>query len=313
MNTQKVTVSIIVSVFNEEQGIKNFHQALSHELSQLNDSVEVLYVNDGSTDASLKLLEEITTNSNQVKVISFSRNYGHEAAMIAGIDNAKGEFVICLDADLQHPPALIPDMIAKAKEGADVVLMKREERQDGGLIMKMFSAIFYSILNRVSPLKFEKNASDFFLISSKISSVLRKDYRERIRFLRGYIQHVGFRRAYITYNAPERVSGESKYNMGSLVSLSTEAITSFSKLPLRLGIGLGIVGMFLSLIIGTYSLVMHFIDDTPAGYTTMILTLTVVASLQFILIGFIGIYIGYLFDEIKNRPIYLIDKVIEGE
>lgn len=313
MSSEPVILSVVVSVYNEELSLNKFHQELNDQLNKIDVLSEVIFVDDGSIDSSLKILENFSNNFKNVKTISFSRNYGHEAAMIAGIDNAKGKYIICLDADLQHPPSLISEMLTKAISGNEIVLMKREEREDGNFIMKLFSKVFYNFLNRVSPVKFEKNVSDFFLISDKVAQVLKNDFRERIRFLRGYIQLVGFKKDYIIYKAPERFDGESKYNFRSLVSLSTEAITSFSKLPLRLGLGLGIFGFILSLIIGGYSLVMHFYDDTPSGYTTLILTVTILSSIQFILIGFIGIYIGYLFDEIKRRPIYIIDKLISSD
>lgn len=313
MIDNNIFLTIVVSVYNEELSLLKFHKELSNEINKNDFTTEILYVNDGSFDSSAKILENISSSEKSVKIISFSRNYGHEAAMIAGIDNAVGTYIICLDADLQHPPSLISKMVAKAKEGADLVLMKRQTRKDGNIFLRLFSKLFYKLINSISPFNFENNASDFFLISNKISNVLRNDFRERIRFLRGYIQLVGFKKHNIFYDAPERFDGKSKYDFRSLVSLSTKAITSFSKLPLKLGISIGLIGLVLSLLIGGYSLLMHFFDDTPSGYTSIIVTIALMSSIQFILIGFIGIYVGYLFDEIKRRPIYIIDNIISND
>lgn len=313
MDIDKIYLTVVVSVFNEELTLKKFHGELSKQLDKLDFITEILYVNDGSSDSSLRILKSLSSIDNKIRIISLSKNYGHEAAMIAGIDNAVGKYIICLDADLQHPPSLIPKMISKAEDGADIVLMKREERKDGHFLIKLFSRIFYELLNKISPVKFENNSSDFFLISSRITHVLKKDFRERTRFLRGYIQLVGFNIEYIIFKAPKRFDGDSKYNFLSLMNLSTDAIISFSKLPLKLGLSLGIIGLISSFFIGGYSFVTYFMGNTPSGYTTIIITLTLVSSIQFILIGFIGIYIGNLFDEIKKRPIYLIDKIIEND
>jgi len=301
-----IDISIIVSVFNEEDNLLNFILELEDYIKDYN--YDVTFVNDGSYDKSLSILKKIKDTHQFINIISFSRNFGHEAAMLAGIDNAQGNYIICLDADLQHPPKKIIEMIEKAKLGFDIVTTRRISREDGGFIKKILSKIFYKFLNKISPVEFEQNASDFFLISRKIKLILQNEYRERTRFLRGFIQSVGFKKTHIEYNATKRKAGESSYSFFSLIKLSINAIIAFSKLPLYLGIYLGVIFGLFSIVIAIYSLIMKFIDNTPPGYTTLIIVISLLFSIQFFIIGIIGVYIGFLFEEQKKRPIYIIDK-----
>jgi dolichol-phosphate mannosyltransferase len=253
---KKIDCSIVVSVFNEEESVKIFHKSLSETLTSLQINHEVIFVNDGSTDESLSILKDIATSDNRVKIIDFSKNFGHEAAMIAGIDHACGEAVICMDSDLQHPPKMIPDMLQKKAEGFDVINMVRTESKDVGALKKMNSKLFYKFINSISSVKLAENASDFFLISQKVCKVLKNDYRERTRFLRGIIQLVGFKKTTIEYIAPKRIAGKSKYSFFKLLRLSLTAISSFSKVPLQLGIFTGLIFSAVSLILILFSLIM---------------------------------------------------------
>ena len=308
MDKKDLELSIVVSVYNEEDGLNTFIEELNNKL--LNISSEIIFVNDGSIDNSFEILKSIQTKFENIRIINFSRNFGHEAAMLAGIDNSNGAYIVCLDADLQHPPQEILKMYDKAKNGFDIITARRTDREDGGFIKKILSILFYKIINKISPITFETNASDFFLISKRIQVILKNEYRERTRFLRGFIQSVGFKKDSIEYIAPERFSGESSYNLFNLMKLSINAIVSFSKQPLYLGIYLGgIFGLF-SLIITIYSIVMNFIGTPPPGYTTLVVIISLLFSIQFIIIGFIGLYIGFLFEEQKKRPIYIIDRIL---
>lgn len=307
-------VSVIVSVYNEEDVLDKFWDTLKKTLiaDKLFDLSEIIFVNDGSLDRSEEIILDIIKSEKNIRLVNFNRNFGHEAAMIAGIDHAQGDYAICLDADLQHPPALISEMIQKAQNGCNIVLMKRLVRKDGGFLKNVMSKVFYAMMNRISPLKLEENASDFFLVDKKVIKILKTNFRERIRFLRGYIQLLGLSREVINYTAPSRIAGKSKYRFNQLISLSTETIVSFSKLPLKLGLGLGLFFGFLSFVILVYSIYMFIFDNPPSGYTTLITTMSFFFSIQFFLFGIIGTYIGFLFDEIKNRPIYLVRDVIDG-
>ena len=308
MNHEKKTLSIIVSVYNEEDGLLTFIDVLDKETSAIDK--EIIFVNDGSVDDSLEVLKKIKVQYNNIRIINFSRNFGHEAAMLAGIDEAKGEYMVCLDADLQHPPKKIHEMLSKAQEGLDIVTAKRTSRDDGGFVKKILSKLFYKFLNKISPIEFEQNASDFFLISKRVQRILKKEYRERTRFLRGFIQSVGFKKGYVEYAAEKRFAGESNYNLFVLMKLSINAIVAFSKQPLYLGIYLGgIFGIF-SILVSIYSIVMKVIGNTPPGYTTLVVIISLLFSIQFLIIGIIGIYIGFLFEEQKKRPIYIVDEII---
>lgn len=300
-------LSIVVSVYNEESILNDFWALLEAETKKLKYRLEVIFVNDGSADRSKEILEVLAKNS-IVKVLHFSRNFGHEAAMLAGVDHSRGDWVICLDADGQHPPTQIPEMLQKGEEGFEIVNMVRLSRADGSWLKKKLSKWFYKFLNRISPVRFHENASDFFMISSKVSEILRSDYRERARFIRGFIQSVGFESTTLTFDSGMRGAGESKYSLYKLVVLSMGAIVSFSKLPLHLGLFIGFLFGLLAVGLGVYSILMFIIDEVPSGYTTLVVFIALSFALVFFLIGIIGVYIGFMFEETKKRPIYILDK-----
>lgn len=299
-------LSVVVSAYNEEAALPMFYETASGILKEVNWDYELLFVNDGSADRTLAVLTQLAAKDLKVKVISFSRNFGHEAAMIAGIDNASGDAVICMDADLQHPPACIPEMLKAFSEGVDVISMVRTENRSAGLIKNITSGGFYYVMNRLSRTQFERNASDFFGISRRAAEVLRQNYRERVRFLRGYVQCLGFRRMSMPYAAADRAAGESKYSIRKLFRFSMNTIMSFSDLPLRLGIYAGLFSALLGFILLVYSIVTKMRTGAPDGYTTIVVVLCFMFSVLFILVGIIGQYIGVLFEEIKGRPIYII-------
>jgi dolichol-phosphate mannosyltransferase len=308
---KSILLSVVVSVYNEEEALVLFFNELTNELKKINDTYEVIFVNDGSTDKSKDILNELAKNNDFVKVINFSRNFGHEAAMLAGIDYSNGQAIICMDADLQHPPSYITQMISKYKNGYDIVLMKRSNREDASFFPKIASKLFYKIINYLSPVKFEDNASDFFLISKKVQYHLVNNFRERTRFLRGLIQFIGFNKTFIEFIAPARISGKSKYNTKKLLKLSINAIAAFSDKPLNLGIIIGLIMGLFSTIVGIYSIIMYFVNRPVSGYTTIVVVLTFMFSINLIVMGIIGKYISYIFYEVKERPIYIIEEIIE--
>ncbi|MBO7595291.1 MAG: glycosyltransferase family 2 protein [Salinivirgaceae bacterium] len=309
----KSLCSIVVSVYNEEAVIEQFYSTLTEIVTKLKYTVEILFVNDGSTDNSRQLLDNYAEKDNRVKAIHFSRNFGHEAAMIAGIDNACGDVIICMDADLQNPPQLIESMLDKYTEGNDIVTMVREGRADGGLYKRITSSLFYSVINHLSDTQLKPNASDFFLISKKVADVLRNNYRERTRFLRGFIQIVGFKTATMPYYAPKRAAGESKYSFMKLAHFAFNSLVSFSKAPLKLGIYSGLLFSLLSVVLIIFSLVMWIVDRPVSGYTTIVIFLSAFAGILLIVVGIIGYYIGFILDEVKGRPLYIIQDIKHQE
>lgn len=297
--------SLVVSAYNEELVLRSFYKQMKSALETCQCEYELIFVNDGSTDKSQEIIDEISHENPNVKSILFSKNFGHEAAMIAGIDYACGDALICMDSDLQHPPAIVPEILNRFMLGdVDIINMVRRV----GKHQNKFSSLFYKIVNRISPYNIEENASDFFLISDRIAQILRNDYRERVRFLRGFIQIIGFRKTTLSYLSTEREAGKSKYSMRRLVSLSITAVATLSKLPLKIGIYLGAICGFFSLLLAVYSIIMKFIDQPVSGYTTIVVFLGIMFSIQFFILGILGEYIGFLFDEQKKRPIYIVDK-----
>lgn len=298
-------LTVVVSVYNEEAALPLCHERLTEVLRESGRDYTLLFVNDGSRDRSAEILDCLAAEDPHVRVLHFSRNFGHEAAMIAGIDYAEGA-VICMDADLQHPPQCIPAILAKLDEGFDVISMVRTANRSAGIIKNLTSSAFYGVMNALSGTRFEKNASDFFAVSARAAEVLRHDYRERVRFLRGYVQSLGFRSTALQYEAAERAAGQSKYSLAKLFRFSMNTIMSFSDLPLRLGIYAGIASGLLGLILLIYSIVMKVRIGAPAGYTTIIVVICFMFAVLFLILGIMGQYIGVLFEEVKGRPIYIV-------
>lgn len=313
MRKKEKKISVVVSVYNEELSLERFYETTAAILEQCVWDYELIFVNDGSADGSLGLLKEFAAKNAKVKVVDFSRNFGHEAAMIAGIDHAEGDGIVCMDADLQHPPESIPDIVAKFEEGYEVISMIRTKNADAGLIKRITSGAFYKVLNLMSPVKFENNSSDFFAISANVAAVLRKDYREKIRYLRGYVQSVGFRKTTLEFEARRREAGESKYSIRKLLHFSINALCSFSDLPLKLGMYSGIFVAMCGFILMIFTIINKIVNGAPAGYSTIIVALCFMFAVALMVIGIIGEYIAVLFAEIKDRPIYIVRDVYNGK
>ena len=300
------TISVVVSVYNEEKALEDFFRETSRVLEETGWDWELIFVNDGSADASLSVLKRLAAQDSRVKLVSFSRNFGHEAAMIAGMDFSSGEVVVCMDADLQHPPACIPEILKKREEGYEVISMVRTKNRTAGLIKNITSSGFYWLINHISDVHFEPNASDFFAVSRRVARVMRENYRERVRFLRGYVQNVGFKRTTIEYEAGVRVAGESKYSLKKLFAFSINTILCFSNMPLKLGIYTGIFSALLGVAVMVYTLFTR--QGAPSGYATIVVLLCFMFAMMFVLIGIIGEYIAILFTELKDRPIYIVEE-----
>jgi len=301
-------LTVVVSVYDEAAALPAFLARAVAALDGLGCEAELLFVDDGSTDGSGALLARAAAADPRVRVLTLSRNFGHEAAMIAGIDHARGGAVVCLDGDLQHPPEELPRLLAAHRAGADVVLMRRAASAERSWSRRLASRLFYWLLGVLAPSGLEPAASDFFLVSRRVAAVLRADYRERVRFLRGYLQVMGFRRVCLEYQPAPRQHGESRYTLRSLFELSLHAILGFSSLPLRLGVLVAALVAGLGTVVGVYSLVMRWLGDPPSGYTTIVVLLCFLFAVQFLLTGVIGEYVGHVFAEVKRRPLYLVDE-----
>lgn len=299
-------LSVVVSCYNEELALRQFYAETSKVLKSLSWDYELIFVNDGSQDGSIEILKELAAGDEKVKVVDFSHNFGHEAAMIAGMDYSSGDGIVCMDADLQHPPECLPGIIAKLDEGYDVINMVRTKNESAGWFKNFAGAAFYRLINILSDVKFEPNASDFFAVSKKAAKVLKTNYREKVRFLRGYVQNIGFRRTTIEYEARNRVAGESKYSIKKLITFSMNTIMCFSNLPLKLGIYAGGFAGVLGIIMMIYTIWSWAEVGTPSGYATTIVLICFMFAILFLIVGIIGNYIAILFAELKDRPIYIV-------
>ena len=230
--------------------------------------------------------------------------------MIAGIDYASGDYIVCMDSDLQHPPTLLPEIIRKFDSGFDIINMVRTENKSAGILKNITSAGFYKVINKVSDMKLVSNASDFFGISKRVADILRNNYREKTRFLRGYVQNVGFNTTNIEYEARKRFAGESKYSIRKLFRFSMNTIMTFSNLPLKLGMYAGGMAAFLAIIMMIYTVVSFLRVGTPSGYATIICLICFMFSVLFFIVGIIGEYLGLILAEQKDRPLYIVEEKI---
>lgn len=306
-------ISLIVSVYNEQDGLRQFFTTAKEEMDKLirariEYSYELVFVNDGSVDKSGVILSELKEAApNIVRVISFSRNFGHEAAMTAGLDYAEGDYLIFMDADLQHPPACIPEILDAFEAGHNIISMVRTKNDDSSALGSLASKAFYKIINSISDARMTPAASDFFAMDKQAAEVLRSNYREKVRFLRGFVQNIGFDRINLEYEAGTRAAGVSHYNFKRLLRLSIDAMTCFSDMPLKLGIYAGLFSGFLGIILIIYTLITR--GGAPSGYATIVILLCFMFAVLFMLLGIMGSYISIIFREMKDRPIYIIEDI----
>lgn len=312
MLREKNLLSIVVPVFNEEESIAESVRrllALREKLSSEID-VELIFVDDGSKDRSLSLLRSFAEQTASVKVISFSRNFGHQIAITAGIDLAVGDYVSVIDADLQDPPELIEDMYRLALTGFDVVYGKRRSRAGESAFKKMTASAFYRLLNYMCEIDIPADTGDFRLMSRRVVEVF-KQLREHHRFVRGMVPWLGFRSMPLEYDRAERYAGETKYPLSKMLVFATNAILSFSSKPLTMAIRLGFLTIFAGFFGGAYMLYLKLFTDVPIpGLTAILLTIVIFSGVQILLIGVVGEYIARIFEEVKRRPLYLVAETI---
>ena len=299
-------LSIVVSVYNEQEVLRHFHREMTKVLDGMNVDHELIYVNDGSGDFSQDILAELAKGNPAVKVINFSRNFGHEAAMIAGIDHSAGDFIVCIDSDLEKPPEEVVRMYQAYLDGNEVVNMVYRSDKNRGMARQYMTKGYYRFLNRISRIRFVENASDFFGISCTIADILKENYRERRRYIRGFIQSMGFRSISLEYVPGERYAGTSKYSFKILLNLAITAITNFSDKPLRLGFYLAGFCLLLTGIDGIIT-----IKDLITGRGGLMFDCTDLVFLflfasAFFFMGILGIYLGDIQQECKKNPIYHI-------
>lgn len=307
-----VQFSLVVPIYNEEGNIPELYRRVTTVMDGLAEPYELDFVDDGSRDRSLELLRELAGSDPRVRVICLARNFGHQRAVSAGLDHARGQAVIVLDGDLQDPPEVVPQFVAKWREGFEVVYAVREKRKER-LLKRMAYHSFYLLLRGLSRVEIPLETGDFCLMDRRVVDALVA-LPERNRFIRGLRSWVGFRQIGLAYERDARHAGKPKYTFRKLVSLALDGLISFSYLPLRLATMLGFAVSVLSLLAAGYYLVKRLtVGLQPPGFATLVVLLLFLSGVQLITIGVIGEYIGHVLEEVKARPTYVLREVIQRE
>jgi len=301
----KKLISVVIPAHNEEDNIVVIIDRLEKVFSNLNYDFEILLVDDGSTDQTLSIIKTMAAVKPYLFYVAFSRNFGHQPALKAGLDQSKGDCVISLDADLQHPPELLTQMIEKWEEGFEVVYTRRKEDKNLSYGKRATSRYFYKLLNILSEIEIEPGTADFRLLDRKVVDVF-KEFHENEPFIRGLIKWLGFKQFAIDYIPDKRFSGSSKYNLKKMRKLAVHGVTSLSIKPLYSAVYLGFLFSFLSILYVPYILHSFFTGQIVSGWASIIMTIVFFGGLQLIILGIIGIYIGKMFMQTKNRPNYII-------
>ncbi len=302
-------LSVVAPVCNEVDGIERFVAAVLEVLQALPYDYTIVLVNDGSTDGTDDVLDRLhTAHPEHLTVLHLSRNFGHQAALTAGMDHADGDAVICLDADMQHPPSLIPALVERWQQGFDVVQAVRRRSHQAGWFKDLTARAFYVLINQLSATHIDPNGADFRLLSRRVVDVFRKDIRERDRFLRGLVAWVGFRTCCVEFDAGQRFAGQSKYSFWKMLTFARTGLISFSKVPLKVAVVLGVVVSALSALYGIFAVAAYlfFQKAVMPGWASTIVVGTFLGGCQLLFLGLIGEYIATIFDEIKGRPLYIL-------
>ena len=303
-----VELSIIVPCYNESAGIAAFWSRLTAAIAPLGRTWEAVFVNDGSSDATLEALTRLPVESGGVQIIDFSRNFGKEAAITAGLDHARGRAVVIIDADLQHPPELIPEMVRLWRQGAEVVLCKRESRDSDSPLRSVLSRLFYKLSSHLFEVKIPHDVGDFRLLDRVVVDALSR-LRENQRFMKGLFAWIGFRTQTIEFKVEQRAHGSSKFHLWKLLNFAVDGITSFTTVPLRLWFYIGMALSLLAIGYGLTIIVRALLFGNPApGYPSIVALVTLLGGLQLIGIGILGEYVGRTYKEVKFRPLYVIRK-----
>jgi dolichol-phosphate mannosyltransferase len=301
-------LSVVIPVFNEEENVPVLYSRLVTVLERFQISFEIIFVDDGSSDGSLAAIQQFSTADPRIQIVELARNFGHQIAITAGLDHAQGEAVIVMDGDLQDPPEVLPQFIAKWREGHDVVYAIREQRKEGWLQRTSY-AVFYRLLRHVSSIDIPLDAGDFCVMDRRVVDLL-KSMPERNRFIRGIRSWVGLRQVGVPFERQKRHAGSSKYTIQRLMLLALDGLISFSYVPLRIITLLGLSVSLLSLIMAVFFFTKKLLYGlNPPGYASIIVSIFFLAGIQLITLGIIGEYVGRIFEEAKRRPLYVLRRV----
>ncbi|MBD3378152.1 glycosyltransferase [candidate division KSB1 bacterium] len=304
-------ISIVVPILNEKTIIPVFYERAIKVINQIDAQFEIIFIDDGSTDGTLDVLKDFGCQDNRIRILSFTRNFGHQAAITAGLDYSRGDAVIIIDGDLQDPPELFIEMIKKWREGFYVVYAKRKKRKGETLFKKTTAKIFYRFFQIFTDITIPLDTGDFRLLDRKVVNAV-KGMKESHRFIRGMVSWVGYSQIGIEYERDERFAGDTKYTLAKMVRFASNAIFSFSDKPLRLATIMGLSASFIGLVMILWGLYSKFYlsQSTVRGWTSVFISILFLGGIQLFTLGIMGEYIGRIYDEIKNRPMYLVSEKV---
>ncbi len=306
-SSETIEISVVVPIFNEVEILAELYERLQRSVAPLSENYEFIFVNDGSKDTSFLALQQLAAKDDRVFYINFSRNFGHQKAVTAGLDHCRGNAVVIIDGDLQDPPELIPELYQKYKENYQVVYAKRSKRKGESFFKKVTAKVFYRILKKLTAIEIPVDTGDFRLIDKKVVHYLRQ-MPEQNKFIRGQIAWLGFRQTQVEYVRDERKHGTTGYTFGKMLSFALDGITGFSNQPLILVTKLGFLISLLSLLVIFYAIFAHYVlDRTITGWTSLIVSVLFIGGVQLFSIGIIGEYIGRINNNAQNRPPYIVD------
>lgn len=303
--------SIVAPVFNEAETLPHFYKRIVEVMEGLSDPFELILINDGSRDDSYRIMQELHSQDPRVRAIDFSRNFGHQIAISAGLDYARGQAVIILDSDLQDPPETIPTLIARWKDGAEVVYAQRSKRKGETQFKLLTAAAFYRLITRITSVNIPRNTGDFRLLDRRVVDALVK-MREQHRFMRGLSAWVGFRQEAVLYERQERFAGETKYPLRKMIKFSVDAITSFSHVPLKLATTFGFVLAGISLVGIVVAIILRLFTGAIIGQASTLILVLFLGGIQLIFLGIIGEYLGRIYDEVRARPLYIVREMLDS-
>ena len=298
-------ISVVIPIYNEEKNIPLLFERLKNALENTAQSFELIYVNDGSKDKTLPLIIGLTHQFPNIKYIDFSRNFGHQQAISAGIQFAKGKYLVIMDGDGQDPPELIPELYEKACSGFEVVYAKRKKRQGEGLLKKFTAKLFYRILAKITNIEIPVDTGDFRIIHQKVQRILNQ-MPEQHKYIRGQIAWIGFNQTFIEYDREERMSGNTKFTYRKMIGFAIDGISGFSTWPLKVATISGFIVSFISFMLIIYSLYQKFFGETEKGWTSLNISVLFIGGIQLIGIGILGEYLGRVSENVKNRPHFIV-------
>lgn len=312
MKSNSPLISIVVPVYNEQEVLAEFHKTVDKVLSTLPVKLEIVYINDGSTDNSLDIINNLRANDTRITLIDLSRNFGKEIALSAGLHKAAGDAVVVIDADLQDPPGVIPELINEWQNGFDVVYAKRSLRGGESLLKKTTAHFFHRILQRVGKFSIPEDTGDFRILSRRAVNALNT-FKEHHRFMKGLFAWIGFRQKAVHYKRDPRRAGKTKWNYWRLWNFALEGITSFTIAPLKISTYIGTITALSAFVYGIYMVIETLLhgNEVP-GYPSLIVIILILGGIQLVAIGILGEYLGRIFNETKQRPLYFINEYLPG-